>query len=135
VFVDRERKKTSKNVYHCSLTIAMSDQRMMTTTTTLDIVFCLDCSGSIMSYMNQIRAIISSMLRRVPQYGQGNIRLALIEFRSDRVHPTTRIHQFTPSVEIFREWLENVTIEGGCVDDSKAIGKEKHLSLRSSDFD
>lgn len=114
----------------------MSDQQMMTTTTTtLDVVFCLDCSGSIISYMNQIRATILSILLRVPDYGEGNIRLALIEFRSDRANPTTRIHQFTSSVQTLREWLENVTSEGGCVEDSKAVGKEKHLSLWSSDFD
>ena len=106
--------------------MAIDDRQI---TATLDIVFCLDCSPSTISSRNQLRETILSILRRIPSYDEGNVRLALIEFGADNISPATRTHPFTSSMANFREWLDNVQIDGGTANDSKAVGETARFSL------
>ena len=88
----------------------------------MDIAVCLDCTSSVAPSLCEVRERIVAMIEPALR-NNGDIRLALIEFRSRNDSWVTIIHPFTHSAQTFQHWLNNTQAEGGSQDGTRAIGK------------
>lgn len=82
----------------------------------LDLVFAMDCTGSMSSYIITARDNIRKIVEDIVANEESDIRLALIEYRD---HPpqdstfVTRVHDFTRSPKKMRDWLDKAEARGG----------------------
>ena len=82
----------------------------------LDLVFAMDCTGSMTSYIETARDNIRKIVEEIVASENSDVRLALVEYRD---HPpqdrtfVTRIHDFTFSPKKMRDWLTNCKARGG----------------------
>ena len=92
----------------------------------MDIAVCLDCTSSVAPSLCEVRDRIAAMIEPVLRK-KGDIRLALIEFRSRDDSWVTVIHPFTHSAPTFHHWLNNAQAEGGSEDGTRAISKRSTI--------
>lgn len=97
----------------------------------MDIAVCLDCTSSIAPCFCEVRERIAAMVEPVLR-NEGDIRLALIKFRSRDDSWATVMHPFTHSVRTFHHWLFNAKARGGSQDGTRAISKRETIEHRSS---
>lgn len=100
----------------------------------LDLVFVMDCTGSMGSYIASATNNIRSIVEEIVISEKSDIRLALIEYRD---HPpqdstfVTRVHDFTAKVKEMQSWLENCQAHGGG-DGPEAVADGLHDVLKLS---
>ncbi|CAF1284021.1 unnamed protein product [Didymodactylos carnosus] len=100
----------------------------------LDLVFVLDCTGSMGSYIDSATQNIRSIVEEIVISEKSDIKLALVEYRD---HPpqdhtfVTRAHDFTASVKQMKGWLEDCTAVGGG-DAPEAVADAMHDVLKLS---
>ncbi|XP_048735269.1 uncharacterized protein LOC125650791 [Ostrea edulis] len=98
----------------------------------LDLVFAMDCTGSMSSYINTARDNIRNIVEGIVAAEKSDVRLALVEYRD---HPpqestfVTRVHDFTPSVGTMKKWLAACSASGGG-DTPEAVADALHDVLK-----
>ncbi|CAF1291734.1 unnamed protein product [Adineta ricciae] len=89
---------------------------MATNNSNLDLVFAMDCTGSMGSYIKSATDNIRMIIDEIIAKEKVTIRLALVEYRD---HPpqdstfVTRVHSFTNTVTEMKGWLEQCSAQGG----------------------
>ncbi|XP_053381163.1 uncharacterized protein LOC123558204 [Mercenaria mercenaria] len=82
----------------------------------LDLAFIMDTTGSMSSYISNVRQHIKDLVDAIAASSSTNLRIALIEYRD---HPpqdrffVTRTHHFTSSVSTMKSWLNAARAQGG----------------------
>ena len=82
----------------------------------LDLVFLMDCTGSMGSYIQSATESIRQIVEEIVALEKSDIRMSLVEYRD---HPpqeetfVTRAHDFTASIKKMKEWLEECSAVGG----------------------
>lgn len=100
----------------------------------LDLVFVMDCTGSMGSYIASATENIRSIVEEIVVSEKSDVHLALIEYRD---HPpqdstfVTRVHDFTAKVSEMKTWLGNCSAEGGG-DTPEAVADGLHDTLKLS---
>ncbi|CAF0993028.1 unnamed protein product [Brachionus calyciflorus] len=85
-------------------------------TSVLDLAFIMDCTGSMGSYIENVRKSINEIVDEIVKLEKIDIRLSLVEYRDNPPQETsfeTRVHDFTESTNKMREWLDNCSAVGG----------------------
>lgn len=81
----------------------------------VDLVFIVDCTGSMGSYIKQTQKNIRNIAEQISKTAF-NVRLSLVEYRD---HPpqdrsfVTRVHDFTHSVDEMKSWVDGMSASGG----------------------
>ena len=102
--------------------------------TLLDLAFCMDCTGSMGSYIENARNSIRTIVEEIVASEKSDVRLALVEYRD---HPpqertfVTRTHDFTPSIKEMKNWLDACSANGGG-DAPEAVADGLHDTLKLS---
>jgi Mg-chelatase subunit ChlD len=84
--------------------------------TLLDLAFCMDCTGSMGSYIENARNSIRTIVEEIVASEKSDVRLALVEYRD---HPpqestfVTKTHDFTSSIKDMKNWLDACSANGG----------------------
>ncbi|CAM4935893.1 unnamed protein product [Rotaria socialis] len=100
----------------------------------LDLVFVMDCTGSMSSYIESATSNIRSIVEEIVVSEKSDIRLALVEYRD---HPpqdhtfVTRVHDFTAKVSEMKGWLQQCQANGGG-DAPEAVADGLHAVLKLS---
>ncbi|CAF0816677.1 unnamed protein product [Adineta ricciae] len=100
----------------------------------LDLVFIMDCTGSMGSYIASATSSIRAIVEEIVVSEKSDIHLALIEYRD---HPpqdqtfVTRTHDFTAKVSEMKGWLEQCSAQGGG-DGPEAVADGLHDALKLS---
>ncbi|CAF3792581.1 unnamed protein product [Rotaria sp. Silwood1] len=100
----------------------------------LDLVFVMDCTGSMGSYIASATNNIRSIVEEIVVSEKSDIRLALVEYRD---HPpqdhtfVTRVHDFTAKVSEMKGWLQECQAIGGG-DAPEAVADGLHAVLKLS---
>ncbi|CAF4400506.1 unnamed protein product [Rotaria sp. Silwood2] len=100
----------------------------------LDLVFVMDCTGSMGSYIASATDNIRSIVEEIVVSEKSDIRLALVEYRD---HPpqdhtfVTRVHDFTAKVSEMKGWLQQCQANGGG-DAPEAVADGLHAVLKLS---
>ncbi|CAF0991962.1 unnamed protein product [Adineta steineri] len=100
----------------------------------LDLVFAMDCTGSMASYIQSARDNIRAIVEEIVVSEKSDVRLALVEYRD---HPpqeatfVTRVHDFTSKVNEMKRWLEQCQAHGGG-DGPEAVADALHDVLKLS---
>ncbi|CAF0796183.1 unnamed protein product [Adineta steineri] len=100
----------------------------------LDLVFIMDCTGSMGSYIASATNSIRSIVEEIVVSEKSDIHLALVEYRD---HPpqdatfVTRVHDFTAKVSEMKGWLEQCSAQGGG-DAPEAVADGLHAALKLS---
>lgn len=82
----------------------------------LDLVFLMDCTGSMGSYINAAKQSIQAIISRIIQQANADVRLGLIAYRD---HPpqdmtyVTKIFEFTRDIAIMQSNLDTLSAAGG----------------------
>lgn len=103
----------------------------------LDLVFAMDCTGSMQKYIDSARQNIENIMQKISLSGTSSIRFGLVEYRD---HPpqdntfVTRKNDFTPHLSTMKSWLTACSADGGG-DGPEAVADALydvlHLSWRS----
>ena len=102
--------------------------------TLLDLACCMDCTGSMGSYIENARNSIRTIVEEIVASEKSDVRLALVEYRD---HPpqertfVTRTHDFTPSIKETKNWLDACSANGGG-DAPEAVADGLHDTLKLS---
>eukprot|EP00753_Platysulcus_tardus_P016357 PLAT5631.1.p1 GENE.PLAT5631.1~~PLAT5631.1.p1 ORF type:complete len:517 (-),score=179.83 PLAT5631.1:78-1628(-) len=84
--------------------------------TELDLVFLVDCTGSMGSYIAAAQASIKSIIESLIAYEKCDVRFALISYRDhppqDRTY-VTKVHDFTKSMRKMRSYVDGMSAKGG----------------------
>ncbi|CAF1343639.1 unnamed protein product [Rotaria sordida] len=100
----------------------------------LDLVFVMDCTGSMGSYIASATNNIRSIVEEIVVSEKSDIRLALVEYRD---HPpqdhtfVTRVHDFTAKFSEMKCWLQECQASGGG-DGPEAVADGLHAVLKLS---
>ncbi|CAF1211826.1 unnamed protein product [Rotaria magnacalcarata] len=100
----------------------------------LDLVFVMDCTGSMASYIESATSNIRSIVEEIVVSEKSDIRLALVEYRD---HPpqdhtfVTCVHDFTAKVSEMKGWLQQCQASGGG-DTPEAVADGLHAVLKLS---
>ncbi|CAF2529021.1 unnamed protein product [Rotaria sp. Silwood2] len=100
----------------------------------LDLVFIMDCTASMGSYIDSARSNIRSIVEEIVASEKSDIRLALIEYRDHPPQDTTfvtRVHDFTAKRNKMKRWLEHCQAQGGG-DAPEAVADALHDALKLS---
>ncbi|CAF0920593.1 unnamed protein product [Adineta steineri] len=100
----------------------------------LDLVFVMDCTGSMGNYIASATQNIRSIVEQIVTSEKSDIHLALVEYRDHPPQDTTfitRVHDFTSKVKEMRGWLEQCNAEGGG-DVPEAVADALHDVLKLS---
>ncbi|UJR14504.1 hypothetical protein I4U23_001500 [Adineta vaga] len=100
--------------------------------TILDLVFVMDCTGSMGSYIASATNSIRSIVEEIVVSEKSDIRLALVEYRDHPPQDTTfvtRVHDFTAKVSEMKGWLEQCSAQGGG-DGPEAVADGLHDVLK-----
>ncbi|MCL2382216.1 MAG: VWA domain-containing protein [Treponema sp.] len=93
----------------------------------VDIVICLDTTGSMGPYMGRIRAELVPMLREViAEFSEW--RIGMVRFKDYFEEYLTRVHPFTTDLSLFQRHLNSINIRGGG-DIPEAVYEGLHDSL------
>jgi len=82
----------------------------------LDLVFVVDCTGSMSAYIANAQSSIKSIISEIQASEKVDVRFALVEYRD---HPpeessfVTRVHDFTDSIKTAQEYVDVMSAEGG----------------------
>ncbi|CAF1213043.1 unnamed protein product [Rotaria sordida] len=98
----------------------------------LDLVFIMDCTGSMGSYIHSATNNIRSIVEEIVVSEKSDIRLALIEYRDHPPQDTTfvtRVHDFTAKISEMKGWLEHCQAQGGG-DGPEAVADGLHDALK-----
>jgi hypothetical protein len=80
----------------------------------LDVVFCLDCTGSMGDEIDRLKATIDGVARRLSQLqGSPRIRLGLVKYRDRGDDYVVQRDDLTPELGTFREALSKAYAQGG----------------------
>ncbi len=80
----------------------------------LDVVFCLDCTGSMGDEIDRLKATIDSVARRLAQLqGSPRVRLGLVKYRDRGDDYVVQKDDLTPELATFREALSGAYASGG----------------------
>jgi Mg-chelatase subunit ChlD len=80
----------------------------------LDVVFCLDCTGSMSDEIDRLKTTISSVSRRLSQVaGNPRIRLGLVKYRDRGDEYVVQTDPLTQDLPTFREALSRAYADGG----------------------
>ncbi|CAF2053760.1 unnamed protein product [Rotaria magnacalcarata] len=100
----------------------------------LDLVFVMDCTGSMGSYIASATSNIRDIVQEIVISEKSDIHLALVEYRD---HPpqdatfVTRVHDFTARVNEMKGWLDQCQAQGGG-DGPEAVADGLHDVLKLS---
>lgn len=103
----------------------------------VDLVFVIDCTASMGSYINQVQSNVSRISEKISRTAF-DVHLALVEYRD---HPpedssfVTNVHDFTSSVEEMKGWVQAMAASGGGdIPEAAADGLDAalHVSYRPS---
>ncbi|UJR20204.1 hypothetical protein I4U23_023335 [Adineta vaga] len=100
----------------------------------LDLVFAMDCTGSMGSYIKSATDNIRMIIDEIVVKEKITIRLALVEYRDHPPQDTTfitRVHGFTNTVAEMKGWLEQCSAQGGG-DGPEAVADALHDALNLS---
>ena len=98
----------------------------------LDLAFAMDCTGSMGSYIESARNNIRKIVEEIVATEKSDIRLALVEYRDHPPQDTTfvtRVHDFTPSPNTMKDWLNQCAASGGG-DTPEAVADALHDVLK-----
>lgn len=82
----------------------------------LDLVFAMDCTGSMQKYIDSARQNIENIMQKISLSGTSSIRFGLVEYRD---HPpqdntfVTRKNDFTLHLSTMKSWLTACSADGG----------------------
>ena len=82
----------------------------------LDLVFLMDCTGSMGSYIESAEESIRQVVEEIVAQQKSDIRLSLVEYRDHPPQDTTFVtlsHDFTHSIKKMKRWLEKCEAVGG----------------------
>lgn len=91
----------------------------------IDIVFVLDCSGSMGDDIRAVRNNIGEFCDSLIERGH-NFRLGVVTFSTT----ITDVHDFTNDVELFKSWLDAIHLWGGRENSLGALYRATELSFR-----
>ena len=100
----------------------------------LDLVFLMDCTGSMGSYIHSAQQTINRIVEEIVATEKASVRFGLIGYRD---HPpqedsyVTMIFPFTSSVKTMREQLDKLNANGGG-DNPEAVADGLHAVLQLS---
>lgn len=98
----------------------------------VDLVFIVDCTGSMGPYIKQAQENIQKIAETVSRTAF-SVRLALVEYRDHPPQDTTfvtRVHDFTFFVNEMKTWVDGMSASGGGdVPESVACALHKATSL------
>lgn len=100
----------------------------------LDLVFVMDCTGSMGSYIASACSNIQRISEELVAKEKADVRLALVKYRD---HPpqddtfVTDVHDFTSSVRQMKSWLDGCSAAGGG-DGPEAVADGLHAVLKLS---
>ena len=98
----------------------------------LDLAFIMDCTGSMGSYIDNARESIKMIVEEIVSLEKSDVNLALIEYRDNPPQDTsfeTRVHDFTRSIKQMRDWLELCQAQGGG-DEPECVAEALHAALK-----
>ncbi|MBN1352230.1 VWA domain-containing protein [candidate division KSB1 bacterium] len=93
--------------------------------TDIDIVFVLDCSGSMGDDIRAVKSNINEFCDSLIARGL-NYRLGLVTFSTT----VDAVHDFTDNVELFKSWLDVINLWGGRENSLGALYQATDLSFR-----
>ena len=97
----------------------------------LDLVFLMDCTGSMGEYIQKGKESIMNIVQKVQQSDKVNVRFSYIAYRD---HPpqdftfTTRTHDFTSEPKKMRQYLSQYGAQGGG-DGPEAVSQAMHEAV------
>lgn len=92
------------------------DKMEVSPTKQVDLVFIMDCTGSMGSYIAEAKRSIQSIVSKLQQEEKCDVRFALVAYRD---HPpqdstfVTKIFQFTVQRETMQAYLDSLSASGG----------------------
>jgi hypothetical protein len=98
----------------------------------LDLAFAMDCTGSMGSYIQQVKQNIRNIVEEIVSKEKADVRLALVEYRDHKPQDSTfvtRVNDFSPSVKTMKGWLEQCSAAGGG-DAPEAVADALHAVLK-----
>lgn len=90
-----------------------------------DIVFVLDCSGSMGDDIQKVRSNINEFCDSLVARGV-DFRLGLVTFSTT----IDKVYDFTDNVELFKSWLSSIVLWGGIENSLGALYRATELSFR-----
>ena len=100
----------------------------------LDLVFVMDCTGSMGSYIESARSNIQRISEEIVSKEKADVRMALVKYRYHPPQDTsfiTDVHDFTSSVLEMKSWLHDCSASGGG-DCPEAVADGLHATLKLS---
>merc|ERR1719498_469988 len=82
----------------------------------LDLVFAFDCTGSMGQYLSQAQSSINDIAERIIVSEHASVRMALVAYRDNPPQEktfSTRVHDFTTSIDEMKRNLMQYTAQGG----------------------
>ena len=82
----------------------------------LDLVFVMDCTGSMGQYINAAKTNIQSIVSRIIQQADADVRFGLVAYRD---HPpqdstfVTKVFGFTREMSEMQSYLDGLSASGG----------------------
>jgi len=79
----------------------------------LDLVFCMDCTASMGTYIEQGKNCIMTIVQQIKASEKADVRFAYIAYRDHKDTFVTKVHEFTTSMPKMREFVGKYGAEGG----------------------
>jgi hypothetical protein len=96
----------------------------------LDVLFLLDATGSMGDEITQIQQTIVSIAERIDQFSpRPELRFGLVAYRDHGDEYVTRVYDFTPDVDAFRQLLLSINADGGG-DEPEALNDGLHAAIQ-----
>ncbi len=101
----------------------------------LDIVLCLDCTGSMADEIERIQKTLMSMVAKLNALpNKPQIRWGLVQYRDRGDSYVTKKHGFTKDIEKFQQRLDECEAAGGS-DYEESVNEALHKTVEKMDWD
>ena len=89
-------------------------RKMIKDNSSLDVAFLVDCTGSMAPYIAETKNDIEEIVSSIKETFENTVQVAFVGYR-DHTDGSKRIEclQFTENIDEFKEFLSNITAEGG----------------------
>jgi hypothetical protein len=89
-------------------------KKLIETNQNADVAFLVDCTGSMVKYIDETKKQIQSIVDQIQDTYGNKVRIAFVGYR-DHCDKEKRIESldFTEDVEVFKEFVKNITATGG----------------------
>jgi len=79
----------------------------------LDMVFVVDCTGSMGSYITQVKEHVQKIIEEIIASENANVRFALVKYKDIKDQYRTQLSPFTDDISIAKEYVATMYAGGG----------------------